>query len=160
MIKRNKKAMSIPIVLLVLLTLILITTSLFYFNIKQKNVKETMMIPDEIDRIYVKELQLNYYLQDIFDKAFEGITAENSQEQLIDNFKRELARYKVNDKFIVPEFSQIELQINREHITFENGKAIARFDIVLENKVTAKDKIIFSAVYAYEKTFEKEILFG
>ena len=64
---KNKRAMSIPIVLLVILTLVLITVSLFYFVIKEKGIEETMLVIGVIDSVYIEEAQLNYYLKEIFD---------------------------------------------------------------------------------------------
>lgn len=149
---KNKKAMSIPIVLLVILTLVLITTSLFYFNIKQKNVKETIRIPDEIDRVYVNELQLNYYLQEIFDNATNNFKFEDGKQEFINNFKNELDKYD-----ILENKEDIKLQIVDENIELTPDKISLTLNIKLNGKQEIDGKEVINVKYEYKKGFEKDL---
>ena len=151
-VKMNKKAMSIPIVLLVILTLILITVSLFYFNIKQKNVKETITIPNEIDRVYASELQLNYHLQEIFDNATRNFKFEDGKQKFIDDFKIRLEKYD-----FIENKEEIKLQIVDENIELILDKITLTLNIGLSKKQEVDGKEIINIEHNYEKSFEKDL---
>ncbi len=147
----NKKAVSIPILILVLSALVLITTSLFYFNIKARDIEKTVKIHSEIDKIYLKEALLNFYLEEIFDKS---IGTDNKQG-FIENFKKELNNYK--DKYgnyPIEELKQVENKIVEENIELNEDKLILKFDLELKQYyLSEKQNIIFS--YNYKKEFQK-----
>ena len=90
----NKKAVSISILLLVVSVLILSITSLSYLSIKNKDIKKTFGVSSEIDKLYLKESLLNFYLDDIFEKSARDFNYVNGKRVFIDNFMRELENYK------------------------------------------------------------------
>lgn len=153
--KMNKKAMSIPIVLLVILTLILIVTSLFYFNIKQKDVKETMMIPDEIDKVYIKQVQLNYYLDDIFDRSTKDFELGDGKQAFIENYTKELSRYKVNGNWIMDELGQVESQIVENNVELNETAIILKLSLEILGEKEIDGKEVINIKYNYDRKFEK-----
>lgn len=159
MMKNKKGGMEISIVLLVLATLILSTFALYTFYTKQKSMQEKIYITKFLEDIYSKEEQINFYIDNILEKSAKDFNKEDSEEKLIENFTRELSKYKINNNYIVPELAQIEEQVNEEHIKYDkdNQKVTAEFQITLEDKVADNGKELFSAVYTYTKKFEKEI---
>jgi len=153
--KMNKKAMSIPILLLLILTLVLIVTTLFYFNIKQKDVKDTILIPDEVDRVYVKGIQINYYLQDIFDNSVKDFKFEDGKQVFIGNFKKELERYKKDESFIMNELSQVENQIVEDNIELNEEKVVLNLYLEILGGKEIDGKKVINIKYNYDKKFEK-----
>lgn len=166
--KKNKKAMSISIVLLVLATLVLTSFSLLTFYLRKDKIQEEIHTTRFLEDIYAKEEQINFYINEIMEKAVQATKeSENFEEDFPINFLNELDKYKINNKFIMQELEQVQNQVNENPDIFvieENKegektvkKVTAEFQIIIEDKVTVEDKELFSAVYTYKKTFEKEI---
>jgi len=153
MLKLNKKAdMSIPIVLLVLLTLVLTSFSLYSFVLREKNIKETMQVPLIIDIVYIEEAELNYYLQDIFDRS----VSLNSVE-FINNFENELAKYKGEDGIYLNKWlEQVEGQA--ENVEIDDGRISLVLDIEMKGRQTVGKQDVMGLDYNYKKVFEKNFL--
>ncbi len=149
MLIKIKKAMTLSIVFLVLATLVLTSFSLFIFYQREKSIQEEIYITRFLDELYIKEEQINFYLNEIMKNA-----AANSknEEEFINNFKSELEKYKS----VEPELSQIESQLNNIEVLDKEAKA--EFKIVLEENFIKKGKVIFSAVYTYKEKFEKPLI--
>ncbi len=150
---RNKKAMSIAVVFLVLATLVLTVFSLFVFNTRANNLSKPIELTS-LEGVYSREDSVNFYINEIMEKSVEsGI----SQDSFIINFLAELRKYKINGVYVVSELSQIEEQADENHLKVEDGKATAEFKINLKEKVTADNKELFSAIHTYNKKFEKTL---
>ena len=154
---KNKKSMSISIVLLVIASLVLSGVALFTFYAQKDKLQAKIYTINFLDETYAKEEIINFYLQNIFDNAINGLSTGWTQEQLIENFSEELNKYKINGEFIMPELSQLESQLNSENLYIENGKIVAKFGIDLENQAVQNKEILFSVKYHFEKKFEREI---
>lgn len=159
MLIKNRRGMSISIVLLVLATLVLTSFALFTFYLREKSIQEEIYTTRFLEEVYVKEEKINFYVQNIFDNSVRDFNRDEDVSKLINNFKQELGKYKINNKFVIAELEQVEGQINEEHIKVKNNKVTAGFQITIKSNVTdeKKEKEIFSAVYTYNKKFEKQI---
>src|SRR3989344_9684166 len=93
----KNEAVSIPIILMVISSLILSIISLTYFVFKNNNTAEIIKISDELDQVYLEQALLNFYLQDVFDKAVENFNPSQGKPLFIDNFKKEYLKYKSKD---------------------------------------------------------------
>ena len=163
----NNKAVSLPILLLVITSLVLSIISLTYFIIKENNIHEIISVSSQLDQIYLKELLLNFYVQDVFDKSVVGIRAASSTSKdvetakiaFIDNFRKELVNYKdKNSRYPVDELALVELKILEDNIIdsveLNEEKLIFRLPLTIRTGYTsAEDDISLS--YDYIKEFEK-----
>ena len=153
MLRLNKRAdMSIPIVLLVLLTLVLTSFSLYSFILREKNVEETIQVPLIIDVVYIEEAELNYYLQDIFDKSVSLNSAE-----FINNFENELSKYRDDGGIYLNKWlEQVEGQA--ENVEIDNGNISLVLDIKMKGRQTEGKRNVMTLDYNYKKRFEKNFL--
>jgi len=158
MIFKNKKATSISIFILVLLTLLLVSTTLFYFIIEKRNVSKEISSVTEFDRIYGRENLVNFYIQDIVDKSAEGISDES---EFTLRAKRFLDSY-IDDggEFVVPELSSVNDQLgNVELIEDAQGNVNSvsiNLEVTIKESFTRKGEQVFSGGYTYVKTFTAE----
>ncbi len=150
----NKKAVSISILLLVVSVLILSITSLSYLSIKNKDIKKTFGVSSEIDKLYLKESLLNFYLDDIFEKSARDFNYVNGKRVFIDNFMRELENYKdKNGNYPIEELKQAE-SISEERLELSENKLILNLKLELKEVYVNNDESgVFT--YNYEKRFEK-----
>ena len=144
---RNKKAMSLSIVLLVLATLILSGFALFTFNMRQKEISEKIQITNFLENIYAKESKINFYAENILRKMdVKGL----SLEQFKDKFTTELNRPKKVE-------TNWEFTIN-EPVSLDGKKAVISLTIKITGKGIDKEgEEIASSIYEYDKTFEKTL---
>jgi len=158
---KNKKAgMSIPIVVLVIFTLVLTLVTLAYFSTRDETDKKTLIVPGIIDGVYLEEAQLNYLLEDIFNKASKDLKFEDGKEVFINNFKKELERYKSEGEgYSIEGLEQVHKQINDE-ILMGEGLELNEEKITLKlgielfaGNINEKEDIKIN--YKYEKEFEK-----
>jgi hypothetical protein len=145
---------SIPIVILVLMTLVLTSSSLFIFYVHSGKVSATIMDSRILDDVYSKENKINFYLNDIFDKSVLKIgNRENPVPEFIASFKEELVKYKQNNSYIMKEFEQIESQVNEQNILFDNQNLSINFNIKIDRSFA--DKFVIS--YDYNKKFIRKL---
>ena len=90
--------------------------------------------------------EINFNIQNIVDRSFEN---SNSKEEFIDNFKLELEKYVIDGKFIIPELSQLESQLNSDSVVFSDKGVEVSFEIKVQDKVGNE----FLVDYKYTKTF-------
>lgn len=149
---KNKRA-NIPITLLVLMALVLTLAALYSFNTHVSRVSGEVKDSRFLDYIYSKENEVNFYINDIMEKAIAktGTINPNAKSLFIDNFKRELLKYKKNQTLVPEELNQIEQQINMENIDINDKKISINLNIKIEKKF--QDKFIIS--YLYNKKFLK-----
>lgn len=142
----NKKGMSISIVLLVVLTLILVFLTIGYFIVNQEERTSILSVPDTLDLVYNQETYLNFYLQNIFDKASGNFKFPEGKGVFIERFKNELLNLKING------LENIENQINESNIDLTKDKLVLNLNLVLEEKNEERG---IEARYNYKKSFEK-----
>lgn len=151
----NKKAVSISILLLVISSLILSITSLSYFSIKNRDIKKTIGVSNEIDKLYLKESLLSFYLDDVFEKTVKDFNYVNGKQVFIDNFKKELEKYKdKNGLYPMTELKQAE-SISEENLELLNDKLVLRLKLELKEVYVKEYDESGIFIYSYEKEFEK-----
>ncbi len=144
----NKKAgVSISIVLLVLATLILVISSLFYFHIRADDLTGDISSAVFLEEIYSKEVKLNFYLENVFDKCSENFVSE---EEFVNCFIEKIELYGGSD-IVVEGLEQIEGQL--DEIVFDGRKLGIEFDLLIEEDF--EDGL--SVSYEYKKSFEAEV---
>jgi len=158
---KNKKAgMSIPIVVLTILTLVLVVLTLFYFSTRDKENKKTLMVPSVIDELYIEEARLNYHIQIIFENAVENIEEGGGKESFIQIFKEELASYKdKTGKYLINGMEQVEEQMNNQdfinkNLIIDNKKVELKLKMKLFKSRTDNNQDM-TINYEFEKSFEK-----
>lgn len=144
----GKKAVSISILYLVIsaFVLSLMALTIFYFN--DKKIADIMRVPDSIDLIYIKQRQLDYNLQEVFENAVKDFEYEDGKIDFIDRFKKELGKYK--DK----EFRLIEAKVSEENIELTEEKLVFNLRLELELKDFFYDEFI-DVKFPYSKNFIK-----
>jgi hypothetical protein len=150
----NKKAMSISIILLVILTLILVTVNITYFLLRERNIQKTINMPAELEALHIKEAQINYRLQNIFDRATEDFKAKQGKGVFIKDFKKESERYRTEVP-LVDIMDQVDRQLAVENIKITNQSLIFELDITLNMAKWVDEKLVFDVEYTYTKKFEK-----
>lgn len=168
----NKKGASISIYLVVILTLVVVGTIIFYAMISEKNLQANFKSGYVLDEIYDREFLVNFYIQDIMDHSIKGIETERD---FIDNFNSNFEKYKIyggldidgesKEKwpFLADEniqiISDIQRQVNEDNIELiivDGNIAGVRLnlDITLNDYYMEDEEVVFSAIYDYEKVFE------
>jgi hypothetical protein len=148
----NKKAMDIAIPVLVLMTIILVVSALAVFNLNSRKVEGKIEDYKFLEEIYFKENEINFYIKDIMEEAVSKIEkGMDIKTQFIDNFKKEMQRYKKDEVFYVKELEPLENQLDRNKIIIENKKITFKFKINFEKRFG--DKMI--VLYSYEKDFSE-----
>ena len=156
---KNKKGMSISIVILTFATLALTVFSLLVFSFHGTDLSENVNLAD-LDRVYAIEELVNFYVDLMIENSIEENIDEN---KFIENFKKEFDNYKQGDDFVLEELRQIEEQINNENIEFEqvnrvNKKVIVNLEISIEDEIVKRNgEQVIVVKYNYQKTFDKEI---
>jgi len=148
----NTRASAIAVGLLVLATLVLSVLSLAFFIIEENRARDKIIVSGDVDEIYVKEDLLNFYIQDIFDKASEDFLIEEGVGVFEENFKRELGNYKTSDgKFPIMDLEGVEDIVDEglgDNIEVSGDRLVLRLDLFVE-RVSGKLDID----YSYQKEF-------
>jgi len=153
----NKKAISVPILLLALSCAFLTLSSLAYFIIIDSNTGEIIRVSQEIDNVYLEEILLNFYVQDIFDKAVVGFNGD--KQAFLDNFRRELLKIKnKNGLYPVDSLALLDLRFQNEDLA-SNVEVTAnsitfRPELIIKQGYSSEDDDI-SITYTYVKEFAK-----
>jgi len=121
----DKRGVSIPIAIFVVLMVILITTSLFYFSTREKNLNEVLDDVLVLDNFKLKVAFLDYYLENVFEKSVER--AGGGYESFINAYFDELENYKVDGVYLVAELEQVENQISNLEIV--EGKFVLELEL-------------------------------
>ena len=147
--KMNKKAVSIPVLIFFVLTIVLLFTSLVYFSLEQKSVDKAVSTTDDLDKVYIEESKLNFYLQDIFDKSVKDFKIEQGKTVFINYYLEELSKYN-SDGWYDENLKQVKDQINEGNIVIDGKRLVLVLNIAIN--VDGKD---VKGSYKYEKRFEK-----
>jgi flagellar basal body-associated protein FliL len=145
---RSKKgAVSIPILILVIMTLILTLVTLYSLASRKENDAKIMQVPSIIDQVYLDEASVNYHLQEIFDKTTENFKPEDGEGKFLEDYSREMQIYKK-----MPISAHLETNITDFFLNEE--KLVLTIEIELTKEKTNQEQEIF-VKHTYEKTFEK-----
>lgn len=145
---KNKRA-NIPITLLVLMSLVLTVYALYSFNTNTNKISTEIKDSRFLDYVYSRENEINFYVNNIVEKA--ALKSSGDRSLFIDNFKKELLKYKKNETFAPEELSQVEGQINNENVEINDKEVSVNLSVKIEKKF--QDKFIIS--YLYNKKFSK-----
>ncbi len=146
----SRKALALPIFLLVVSALALAGLSLYYFNSLDNQLHEIISLHNDVDDLLIIEQEFDFYAQEIFSEASVGFSRGQSESVFLDNFKKSLANYKnKRGYYAIPELAQLE-QISENNIEVGDSSLLLRANAVLKQQT--RDITI---VYTYEKTFEK-----
>lgn len=149
-IKNSKKGMELSIPLLVFFTLLLVASALLIFNWNSKKIEGKIGDYASLDEIYAKENEINFYIRDLMENSASKIEkGKNPRTEFINNFQKELLRYKKEGVFYVKELEQLENQLDADKIVVDNKKMSFNFKINLEKRF--EDRMI--VFYSYEKEF-------
>lgn len=124
--------MPLSITLLVVATFILIVTSLFIFSIRKDNFNNQINAVAYFERFYSDEPAMDFYIKQIVNRV-----DVSNQQDIFNAFKKELDAYKNNAAgYPLPEFEQLEAQLNKDHITIENNILKINFEINFSRTVS------------------------
>jgi hypothetical protein len=144
----NKKAVSLSVVLLVLSCFVLISLSLTFFVIKEKDALGKIGISSDIDEIYVRQALLNFYVQDIFDRASEDFLIEEGASRFVSNFKEELGGYRDGGgNYPIGELGELE-NVDESMVELLEDRLILRVDLNAKSRLEHMD-----IDYSYQKEF-------
>ncbi len=152
----SRKKADVAITLLVFMVLLLAGATLFIFVSDSAKKDNSFANVGLLGEIYAKEEQINFYMQDITDKAG---SESQTKEEFIANFKSELEKYKNPDgSYVLEEFNFIEFQIKEENFNLYDKTKIfsARFDISIKETIGDASNSFF-VNYDYEKEFTTQI---
>ena len=154
--KSKKGTSSIAIVLLVILTLILTITALFYFNVKEKEFNKQINSARLLKDLSSQEELINFYIQDIVERAAKEVSSE---KEFVDKLNKEISNYKFSDgSFAILEFSQLEEQVTEQNVKLENNEASANFEIlIVDNIADEKGVELVSKNYIYIRNFKAKV---
>jgi len=149
----NKMGSGVPIavVFLVFLSLLLIVTSLFYYNIKQNKLTDEIYEMKIFDEVNSQKLELTFYVQNIVDFAFEN---SGSREEFLVKMMERLAVYSVDGSYVLEELEQLEDQIVAENVpSFSASEVKMKLEFVLEEQIVENGEIMLEVSQKYKKEF-------
>ena len=137
----------VAVLALVILTVILFGSSLFVFHTNSSKIIGEINDARAINNIYIKEQQIDFYLNEVIDRSLKNSFDKNS---FISEMKQNLKLYDKEDILVRENLMRIAEGVNENSVIFEK-------EIILnveEQIVSKKDKIIVS--YFYNKKFVRE----
>ncbi len=149
--KKISKKANVWITLFVLMVLALAGATLLIFNLNQGKISAEIGDYVFLNQIYLKENQINFYVNLILEKTINEFDFEKGDAEFINDFKNNLLDYKKEGEYLIKEFQDIEEQA--DNIIFEDNKIKFKLAIRFDEKFTEN----FQLVYLYEKDFEKDL---
>jgi len=123
----NKKGMELALGLFIGFTLVFIIVSLTFFHLRETDIQDTLYTPGVVDEVYIREIGLDYYLDDIFEKSVDDFKFEDGKQEFIDHFKSNLEDYKV-----IEEFENLEEQLIEDNIELTSEGIVLRLRLEVE----------------------------
>ena len=152
----NRKAVSMVILFLVVVTIVLCVLSLYYMLIEERKIDKTFQNSDFIDKVYFKKMQLDYALQSIFDVAVLGFKFSDGKNVFIGRFKEELINYQLDDGgYVIEGLEVVEGQLVEENIELSEKKLVLNLNLSVENQEVGLDYRFVSVDYSYESNLQK-----
>ena len=140
----KKQGMSISIILFVLMIIILFTTAITLFYLRDKNFKGDIQSSKSLDETMYKKALLDFYLNQMADAT--------DKTNPVDNFKQQLAKYKLKSgEYPLKEMGEIEKQVDSSHVSTENGQLKLYFTLELNSQIvdSVNSKVGDLAKYSY-----------
>jgi flagellar basal body-associated protein FliL len=159
---KNKKG-SIQILILVVLTLILVLAALTVFFFKPAEMGNSASTYSlAAGQVYLREKELNYYLQDVFDSAALTLKKEdaNIEQSFILTAKEKISKSKIGDNYVFEEIKPILAQLDESRVSLREDKIIVELDIVILKTKEIKKEEQTSVLYKYKKKFESKLNSG
>ena len=147
---RSNKSQSLANFLLVFLTLVIVTTSLFYISIKENNYGKNFNSPYALDSVYSREGIINFYLQDILDHSAVSI---KDKQDLINNINSIALKYEKNDENVAIVLRSIENLTEEDIELVENNGKIESANAKFNVEIYYADDSLNSINYVYTKNF-------
>lgn len=151
--KMNAKGISLPIYILGFLSVALIIFTLVAFNVKQKDVSDTIRISGSADLVDVNEAQVNFYLQECFDNALKDFKPALGKEVFINNFLHELK--KNGEDYDFNALKDVEKQIIPENIALTNNIISLKLNLNILTVIENDAERFIDIDYRYSKEFVK-----
>ncbi len=125
--------MAISTVLFVIMVIILFTTAITLFYLRDKSANEGFASLNQGEVLNYKALILDYYLENTCKKTAEA--KPSTAQEAIDLFKKNLALYKDGKEYVMQELLSAEGSANDKTISLENGKVkcLFSFDLVISS---------------------------
>lgn len=148
----NKKSVSLPIVILVISMMVLLIFSLIIFYNREKEFKETIKLPEALDKFYVQKILIESNLEEVFESASDDFV---SKEKFIEKFKERLVFYENSEgKYILNGFDGIKEQIIEENVELSQEKLVLKLNVFLEDNFIEEGYEV-NMKYSYELALEK-----
>ena len=148
----NKKSVSLPIVILVISMMVLLIFSLIIFYNREKEFKETIKLPEALDKFYVQKILIESNLEEVFESASDDFV---SKEKFIEKFKERLVFYENSEgKYIFNGFDGIKEQIIEENVELSQEKLVLKLNVFLEDNFIEEGYEV-NMKYSYELALEK-----
>ena len=148
----NKKSVSLPIVILVISMMVLLIFSLIIFYNREKEFKETIKLPEALDKFYVQKILIESNLEGVFESASDNFV---SKEKFIEKFKERLVFYENSEgKYILNGFDGIKEQIIEENVELSQEKLVLKLNVFLEDNFIEEGYEV-NMKYSYELALEK-----
>ena len=150
----SNKAVSFPIMLLVITTLVLTIFSLAYFIQKQNQDLNSISVSNEMDKLYLQQIKLDFYLQDIFDKTTNDFDLSLGETEFRTLFRSEMEKYKdKNNNYPIRELALVDLNLEKNmNVQITSNEIILDLLMVIDNGVAPND---IKITYTYNKKFRK-----
>jgi len=152
---RNKRAVSGSIGILVVVTLLLTVLSIFSFLKENSNINKEMLVSDSVDLAYFEKIQLDYILEDIFNKAAAGFNVAQGKEVFINQFKSEMADYKlVNGDYGLRGLKGVEGQLVESNVEVSEDSLVLNLELEVQGHYVSEEDLVI-VNYNYKKRLEK-----
>lgn len=149
----NKNA-DISVLLIVFMAVILYGSALFIFIFNSNTIKTEITDARYFDDIYFKENEINFYVDNIMDRAVVDFKSSDGKDKFVEKFNFELQKYTDSGVFVIPELSQINMQAVIDNVELSQNQVSINFNISLENKF--RDSLNFK--YTYNKKFTRTLV--
>jgi hypothetical protein len=155
----KKGATPMAILFLTIAFVLLIGLTWKTFLIKESNVEISIHDVEILDQIYSKEIQLNFYINNLVRNSAKKIITDSSpRSRFIKNMNSELQIYKKGDIYLIPELDQIPSQLDESRVSIRDGQLSISFDITISESLSEENFEIISSTYSYTKEFTASTL--
>ena len=151
--RMNKRA-DLAVLWLVFMAVVLAGSALFMFNMNSNTIKTEIKDSRYLDDIYVKENEVNFYINEIMDRSIINFRLDQGKGKFIENFNNELQKYTDKGVFIIPELNQVNLQVINDNVELNKDSISINFNIKIDKVFSDK----FNATYNYNKKFTRKIV--
>ncbi len=152
--KMNRRGQALAITLIVVLTLVLTTTSLFYFLSNDREFNDNINKVGILDEVYMQESLINTQVNDIFDSATQEITKNDAKSVFIEKFSKELDKHANKDVDSI-QVGLIKEQLIESNIDSSNGKLVFTPELGISKSNVVDGVTVIHINYKYKKSFEK-----